>query len=837
MAVELIGSGQVTWEVATSAYVLTVPGTVRTGDVLVIQVTSRDGHAISTLPAGASTLISPQRYQDQSVSYSVHVWEAPATVPGSITINLTSSLAGGLQWLHLRGAEAEASGSAGILDWPLATSFSAPSTSTAHDGAFVVGGVNMPSGSRVVTAPSGWTLAAQSTERIGAIGHKGVQANAGSTGASGNWTISGATLRGSAWQLGIRPGPDVPPPTYAEPTAIASTAAVGAAAAVLGAVLLGPTGIAPAHAVGTPAVSIDTGTIHPVGIAPTAAVGTPTAAGSITLGPVGIAPARQVGAPSAWVLPPSGPVPATDETQQFPAGSGDIADDPAIWVNPDDPALSVIIGTSKDNSNGGLAVYSLDGSRRQFLQHGKMNNVDLRPDVFDGRILVAASDRTNNRLAFYWLDPSTRTLSTAGTTALSWEPYGLCLYVSPTSGKVFSFVTQDASPCNIDQHELSFDPDTETVSGTKVRGLQTSTLTEGIAGDDQAGYLFLAEEDVGLYRYNAEPDGGSSRTTIDTVVGGTGTLKADVEGVGIAHGRHGDPGYLVVSSQGDSTYQVYDLAPPHAHRKSFTVVASGGVDGAQDTDGLDITRADLSPLYPHGLLVVHDAVNTGGSMSNYKLVDAGPILGTYATSWPITTAPEPIPASHTLGTPAAATSLTASPDGIPPSSMLGQPTAATTVTAEPGGIAPTAQVGTPTATGALTAAPAGIPPAHDVGAPTVVLGANLAPAGIPPQHALGTPSAATTLTATPTGVAPTAQVGTPEVTQPTPSAVVRPQGIAATATVGEPATVYGALTARPAGIASTAAVGTPRIAGQDESTTPPQRILTIPHQNRVLEVR
>jgi len=57
------------------------------------------------------------------------------------------------------------------------------------------------------------------------------------------------------------------------------------------------------------------------------------------------------------------------------ASRGDAADDAAIWVNPVDPAASVIIGTDKQR---GLIVYRLDGTVVQSLPDGRMNNVDLR---------------------------------------------------------------------------------------------------------------------------------------------------------------------------------------------------------------------------------------------------------------------------------------------------------------------------------------------------------------------------------------------------------------------------------------------------------------------------
>jgi 3-phytase len=53
-------------------------------------------------------------------------------------------------------------------------------------------------------------------------------------------------------------------------------------------------------------------------------------------------------------------VPAV-ETVPVPTG-GDAADDATIWVHPIAPALSLVIGTDKDD---GLAVYDLAGTLRQ----------------------------------------------------------------------------------------------------------------------------------------------------------------------------------------------------------------------------------------------------------------------------------------------------------------------------------------------------------------------------------------------------------------------------------------------------------------------------------------
>ena len=57
------------------------------------------------------------------------------------------------------------------------------------------------------------------------------------------------------------------------------------------------------------------------------------------------------------------------------ASSEDAADDPAIWVHPEDVSKSLILGTDKQ---AGLYVYNLKGEFLQFLKAGRVNNVDVR---------------------------------------------------------------------------------------------------------------------------------------------------------------------------------------------------------------------------------------------------------------------------------------------------------------------------------------------------------------------------------------------------------------------------------------------------------------------------
>jgi hypothetical protein len=90
---------------------------------------------------------------------------------------------------------------------------------------------------------------------------------------------------------------------------------------------------------------------------------------------------------------------------------------------------------------------------------------------------------------------------------------------------------------------------------------------------------------------------------------------ADIEGVAL---RQSDTGaLLVVSSQGDNSYAVYDTAS-RQHLVSFHVGGAGGPDDVSETDGLDVTAASL-PGFPEGLLVVQDGYKPEANQ-NFKFV-------------------------------------------------------------------------------------------------------------------------------------------------------------------------------------------------------------------------
>jgi len=286
---------------------------------------------------------------------------------------------------------------------------------------------------------------------------------------------------------------------------------------------------------------------------------------------------------------------------------GDVADDPAIWVHPTDPARSRVLGTNKKQ---GLMVYDMAGRQTQFLETGRVNNVDLRQGVrFDGQLfdLAVASQRDDNLVVLYGIDPdgSVREL-TRFATGLD-QLYGICLY-QPAAGGLEVIVNDKGGMFR--QYRLSRSGGV--FEATLARQFSLPSQPEGCVADDRQARLFIGEEKRGIWTL---PAAGTSPARMALVHAVGKDLHADVEGMAIYAGKNGN--YLIVSSQGDSSYVVLDAAAPYRVRGRFKVGfnAPAGIDGTSETDGLDVTARNLGGPFSQGMLVIQDG---------YKRLPDGP---------------------------------------------------------------------------------------------------------------------------------------------------------------------------------------------------------------------
>jgi 3-phytase len=321
-------------------------------------------------------------------------------------------------------------------------------------------------------------------------------------------------------------------------------------------------------------------------------------------------------------------VAARFETQPV-TSNDDAADDPAIWIHPTDPKKSLILATDK---KAGIGVYDLEGNLVQFVPAGLPNNIDLRQGVtvgdWAGDLAVTSNREDNSVTLFSVVETGARII---GSFAADIEPYGICLgrvsgvsaddaivaFVTYKNGVVKGYQIQSVHPA---------------VKAIQVGSLSFSSQLEGCVHQDKTNRLFVGEEGAGIWQLKTHLsldgtiDGPSegifeAPTQVDSVGELTG-LVADVEGVALYD--NGEQQYLIASSQGNDSYAVYDAASPYDFRGRFRIGASetSGVDGAQETDGIEANSAAMGERFPLGIFVVQDGFNAPiGTSQNFKVVD------------------------------------------------------------------------------------------------------------------------------------------------------------------------------------------------------------------------
>jgi 3-phytase len=300
----------------------------------------------------------------------------------------------------------------------------------------------------------------------------------------------------------------------------------------------------------------------------------------------------------------------------------DDPDDPAVWVNPGDPAASLILGTNKAAApSGALVVFGLDGKTRQTVAGlDRPNNVDVEYGLALGgqRVDIAvATERLKNRLRVFRISagaqPLTDVTSEGGTrvfaseTGERAEPMGVSLYKRPSDGAIFAIVAPKtgAQEGYLGQYLLE-DDGRGRVKATEVRRFgkfQGGKEIEAVAVDDALGYVYYADEGFGIHKWAADPNHPEAGKEL--AVFGRAGWQGDHEGIGIEV-RPDGKGFLVCTDQiaGDTHYHFFrrEGGPggPHDHAEMVRCVRGG----ADSTDGIEVAAVPLGERFPQGLMAV-----------------------------------------------------------------------------------------------------------------------------------------------------------------------------------------------------------------------------------------
>ncbi len=289
------------------------------------------------------------------------------------------------------------------------------------------------------------------------------------------------------------------------------------------------------------------------------------------------------------------------------------SDDPAIWVNRQNPGESLILGTDKMEAEGALFVFDLKGKIIDSLVVDSLdrpNNVAVAYDVSAGNKtldIAIVTERINGQLRIFSL-PDMQPVDGGGVTVFGNEPnhnlvMGVAVYQPVNADSTYVVVSRKSSPDNsryLHQYLLTYDSNTESFTAELARKFgrfEGSTEIEAIAVDNRLGYVYYSDEGYGIRKYFAEPDKGNQ----ELAVFGTDEFTEDREGIAI-YSETDSTGYIIVSDQQGGKLNIYpregSSENPHNHQLVTKINYN-----AVSTDGIEVANESLNEMFPKGILI------------------------------------------------------------------------------------------------------------------------------------------------------------------------------------------------------------------------------------------
>jgi 3-phytase len=245
----------------------------------------------------------------------------------------------------------------------------------------------------------------------------------------------------------------------------------------------------------------------------------------------------------------------------------------------------------------------LQGEEVAYYPLGKVNNVDILYNfpLGDSTItLLGCSNRTDQSIDIFTIHPDNGQLSdiTNGnplaidTTKID-DIYGFCFAEDKHTTKHYAVINGK----NGLMQQFEIIPAEDYLEITLVRAVQFDSQTEGMVADKELGFLYVGEENKGIWKLSITPNDTTQKQLVADSDASNPNIVYDIEGLSLY--KTGETtGYLIASSQGNFSYAVFDRTGNNRYLNSFKILDSDLIDGVEETDGLDAVSDSLSPVYP-----------------------------------------------------------------------------------------------------------------------------------------------------------------------------------------------------------------------------------------------
>ncbi len=283
-------------------------------------------------------------------------------------------------------------------------------------------------------------------------------------------------------------------------------------------------------------------------------------------------------------------------------------DDPAIWINPKDPSRSLVLGTDKGDTTGGIYVFNLEGKidySKSVLKLKRPNNIDIEYGFdFNGKKtdIAVFTERGRQMIRIFSL-PDMKAIDGGGIKVFEGEtekdPMGISLLKNEKG--IYAIVGRKSGPDGSFLWEYKlYTEGADLVKAKKVRAFgkfSGKKEIESIVVDDELGYVYYSDETVGVRQFYASPDSSNAELSLFATKG----VKNDHEGLSIFP-TSSSTGYILLSDQQANRFQIFSREAQGGkfEHKLLKVVRVA----ARDSDGSDVTAVPLNNTFRHGLFVV-----------------------------------------------------------------------------------------------------------------------------------------------------------------------------------------------------------------------------------------